>query len=477
MSYWNELVIDVDYHPCDPGMCHWFCESTTHCKEEIKAGARLGYKDPGGLFGNITVQECDDDKLVLTYGDNAFSLSIGQPYAHLDTGGRDYTEFELNVHLQFLTKIENSKEFFRQFLSKYDVANMTRQDLEQYKASGDPCAKYALGRWHYIMVPEMKDSVLKAWNLFKEAAAEGIADAYEMLSFMKSNGEGEDGIYDPEEAARLRGKALEMGSELAQLRYARNRIAGINGLEPEAGKVVEEIETGIKENPDMISDWYSVLGYAYESLGREKEAEKTYQAGIEKGCIRCYGDLAFLYLGKGLKDEYRETMMKGMDAGCGLCFLLDCDYPEEEFETLPPYKQQIVKSYVQKRLEDGLKQGEESCAYWLGLNYYYGYVGFESDGKRCGYYLDIGMAMGDANCYSLAADILESVEPSAEDKKDAAKFRLEALRRGNESVLSKLILAYRRGLLKEYEDEIEKYWLPDDYDDYEEDDSRWDPYV
>ena len=31
--------------------------------------------------------------------------------------------------------------------------------------------------------------------------------------------------------------------------------------------------------------------------------------------------------------------------------------------------------------------------------------------------------------------------------------------------------------LREYQDEIEQYWLPEDYDDYEEDDSRWDPYV
>jgi hypothetical protein len=56
-------------------------------------------------------------------------------------------------------------------------------------------------------------------------------------------------------------------------------------------------------------------------------------------------------------------------------------------------------------------------------------------------------------------------------------YRLKALRLGDESAQSKVIIAYRRGLLKEYQDEIEKYWLPDNYDDYEEDDSRWDPYV
>jgi hypothetical protein len=67
--------------------------------------------------------------------------------------------------------------------------------------------------------------------------------------------------------------------------------------------------------------------------------------------------------------------------------------------------------------------------------------------------------------------------PSKEDKQDAAVYRLKALRLGDESAQSKVIIAYRRGLLKKYQDEIEKYWLPEDYDDYEEDDSRWDPYV
>lgn len=30
---WRFLVIDVDYHPCDPGSTKWFCERTRYRKE------------------------------------------------------------------------------------------------------------------------------------------------------------------------------------------------------------------------------------------------------------------------------------------------------------------------------------------------------------------------------------------------------------------------------------------------------------
>ena len=33
---WRFLVIDVDYHPCDPGSTQWFCERTRY-REEIEA--------------------------------------------------------------------------------------------------------------------------------------------------------------------------------------------------------------------------------------------------------------------------------------------------------------------------------------------------------------------------------------------------------------------------------------------------------
>ena len=36
---------------------------------------------------------------------------------------------------------------------------------------------------------------------------------------------------------------------------------------------------------------------------------------------------------------------------------------------------------------------------------------------------------------------------------------------------------YKEQNPEKYQDEIEKYWLPEGYDDYEEDDGRWDAYA
>ena len=51
------------------------------------------------------------------------------------------------------------------FLSSH--ASLTQMDIEALKASDAPCARYALGRWHYLMVPE-EDSLRQAEQLFRE---------------------------------------------------------------------------------------------------------------------------------------------------------------------------------------------------------------------------------------------------------------------------------------------------------------------
>lgn len=100
MRQWTRLVIDVDYHPCDPGMNNWFCERTAYAKSDLKVGMPLRYKDPGELFGGIRLLELTDEGVVLAYGDHQYGLSLDYPYGPLDQAGRDYTEFELNVYLE-----------------------------------------------------------------------------------------------------------------------------------------------------------------------------------------------------------------------------------------------------------------------------------------------------------------------------------------------------------------------------------------
>ena len=476
MKNWIRLVIDVDYSPSDPGISNWFCDRTGYDKADVTAGKLLPYKDSGGLFRSIRVVESSDAGVVLEYCGKQYSLTPENPYKKLDEDGRDYTNFYLNVSLDLEYKIENTREFFRQFQTKVQLARLSDKDIKQFEASDDPCAKYVLGRWHYVIAPR-EDSPDLAYKYTVESADAGIADAMATLAIMLFNGENYEGTADYETAAKLREKAVKCGSELAAMNYARNRIAGILLAPEEPEAVAREIEKLRQEDADFNPEWYSVLAYAYETLGRDDDARRMYEEGIAHGSVRCYGELAVWFQAHGMEEDYDKTMEEGRQAGCGYCFIQHYDLPEEEYQKRTPDLQRHFTRYLTEKLERGLELGESCCAYLLAYNYFYGDLGFDKDSGKTADYLSRGMNMGDAMCYSLYADILEMGNPSDQDKKDAAVLRLKALRLGNDSVQSKVIIAYRRGLLSKYQDEIEQYWLPEDYDDYEEDDSRWDPYV
>jgi TPR repeat protein len=476
MKCWSQLIIDVDYSPSDPGINNWFCESTKYYKTDLTAGKKLQYKDPGGLFGGITVKEVDDSKVVLSYGGEDYTLREGQSHRRLDEGGRDYTNFELNTYLVLDFVIENTPAFFRQFQTREQLLKLSDRDIQLFEASDDPCAKFVLGRWHRVLMPK-EDSAQLAENYTREAVDAGIADAYNMLSIMYANADTAEDRVDLKESARLRDEAIRLGSEAARKRYARNRIAGILLAPEEPAKVAEEIEQLLKEDDDINPEWYSILGYAYETLGKVKEAGAMYREGIEHGCLRCYYELALWHQQQGNEEEYDKLMEEGKNAGCGFCFTLHADLDEDEYQKKTPELKRHFTRYIKEQLQRGMKLADGTCAFYLAYNYFYGTLGFEQDSREVYRCLERGMAWGDCTCYGFLADILEMGTPSDQDRKDAAVYRLKALRLGDDSAQSKVIIAYRRGLLKEYQDEIEQYWLPEDYDDYEEDDSRWDPYV
>lgn len=101
MKHLTDILIDVDYHPCDPGNSTWYCERTRVPKDEVVPGKALHYSDPGGLFSAILVVDVSDGKLVVSYGTRTYTLDEESPSVLLDRGGRDYTEFELSVSARF----------------------------------------------------------------------------------------------------------------------------------------------------------------------------------------------------------------------------------------------------------------------------------------------------------------------------------------------------------------------------------------
>ena len=474
MKIWTQLNIDVDYSPSDPGISNWFCERTSFPKADLKPGQILRYKDPGGLFAAIRVLEVSPDKVVLGYGEKTYTLTPLDTSRSLDKDGRNYTNFYLNVWLQSQWIIEDSPAFYHYFLPKERIANFSEQDIKAFKASSSPAAKYIVGRWIYSVMPgeNASEDFSKAQRLFEEAAASGVADAYEMLSRMYSRGENWEDRMDLEESTRLRDEALSRGSELAQLRYARNRIGGVLDAPEEPQKVLEEILQRTQD-PNVSPEWYSVLGFVYETLGDKKKGEACYREGIAKGCVRCYTDLASLLMVQGREQECTRIMEEGMKAQSGFCYLLGYNLQEEEYEELDEHQKYRYTATMEERLKRGARLGEGLCAYFLGSNYFCGILGFPQSMEATAKWLVRGAALGDEKSCRLMADILESDNPSQEDLEDAASLRLKALRYGDGEQLEAVRKAYENGLLDNYRDEIEQYWLPEE----DEDDGRWDAYV
>ena len=476
MKKWIKLNIDVDYSPSDPGINNWFCDRTSFEPADLTPGKTLYYKDSGGLFGTLTLVRADADAVVLRYGQSDITLREGHSSKELDNGGRNYTRFYLNVWLSMVPVIEDSPAFYRQWTAQA-IRSLTEEDIRFFQESELPAAKYVLGRWHCLTLPEGAASRTKADRLLREAADAGVPDAVLMLSTSWALGETVEDRMDLEESARLRDRALGMGSILAQLRYARNRVAGVWLAPEEPAVVAQEIETRLREESDPLPEWYSILGYAHETLGHDSEAEAAYRKGMEAGCVRCYGELALFCWERGRKAEFDTLMQAGMRAGCGYCFTLGHFETDEEFEAFEPSaKAHFVKTIV-GWLERGLALGESICAEILGTYHLNGRFGLEKDWGKAAAYLEKGALMGDSFCCSLLADLLEEGEVSEEDRRDAAVFRLRALRYGESDpeVKDKMLEAYRDGLLDRYQDEIEQYWVDDD--DCPDDDGRYDAYA
>jgi len=474
MKEWTHFIVSVNYSPADPGNTTWHSEETRINRDKMLAGQSWTYRNPGDVFAPIKIVEVREDGLVISYGKNEHYLSAeyGAGHVQLDKDGKDYTNFELYVWLEAVVQPENTPEFYRYYLNTSRIGRFRHEDIKLLKESDEPCAKYVLGRWYYCIEGNGEESMRKAEKLLREAAAAGIADAVAMLSVMYFLGDTKEDRVDYDEATRLLEKAIEMGSELAAIKYARHRLYGIYLADEEPDVVAREIEGKIRSGTDISPEWYSVLGDAYWVMDNPK-AEQVYKTGIEKGSIRCYGDLAVLYKERGNIDEKIKWMKLGMKKGDSFCYMIDYNYSEEE---LKRYGKLGKGTYLTTRynLERGMALGESTCAYILGQNYYYGYMGFSQDTDKSIDYLWRGVYMGNSSSCALMADILETDNPLKNSFKKAAKLRLSALRRGEDSVREKVIQAYHDGLLDEYKNEIEKYWL---YDDYEDDDGRWDAYV
>ena len=459
---WYKLIIDVDYWPSDPDCRNNYCERTERLIKDLKAGQNIGYNDPSEILPSIKLVGIDEKGVTLQSGGTTVRLPDfkGNHFSKLAEAGRDYTNFQLWAGVVEAIDITHDLNFLRRFSTISRILSLTPADIEVLSSSDDPYAMYGYASW-LAANNNNSDDIKKAFDLYAKAAEGGCVDALMGESLLWSNGMG--GILDSELAANLRDEAVTKGSEFAAMLQARNRIAGFNAnKEPEL--VLEEIKQRIATDTDLNPSWYSIMGFAYETLDEVENAKKMYHKAVEQHAEKAYFYLALIYKKEGDTDTYRKLMLEGIERGCALCCILDADMEEDEFYKLSLTKQSELKREVKKRLERGIQLGEGLCAYFLAYNYYHGELGFKRDLNKAFEYATEGYRLCDASACNLIVDRQDDKTPKGFklDDKKIAYMRLEALRYGDDDQLAKVVKAYNEGLYPEEatQEEIRREWLP-----------------
>ena len=57
--------------------------------------------DGRDVFNAVKVKAMDEQSLTITYGDREYTLNKEKKYVYVDSGGRDYASFDLEVSIHF----------------------------------------------------------------------------------------------------------------------------------------------------------------------------------------------------------------------------------------------------------------------------------------------------------------------------------------------------------------------------------------
>ena len=331
------------------------------------------------------------------------------------------------------------------------VRKMPRSTALKLKNSNNPYGKYAYGLWLWA---SRKDSIaLKtAFEIFKESADAGIADALQMISRMYFLGEAYDEktgnfVLDRTLSKQLQEQAVEKGSLLARLRRNSDLFYGSGGLDADRAAAVAEAEHEAAHCNGPIY-WTEHLGWFYEIEGETEKAIQAYEKCIINGHYAPIYDLAQLYLKEG-DDGYYETLMKaGMQLGVPDCWILGFEN-ETQWQSL------------MENLQEGVSQGSGCCAYILADAFLNGKFGFDMDLEEGKVYADIALTNGFNDAASLVIEAAETLnDPEFISDEELLRLRRDALRYGVEEQLDYVISNKDAYVKLGYGDEIEAVWLP-----------------
>ena len=358
--------------------------------------------------------------------------------------------------------ITHDREFLKNFMTKQRTLSLSDEMVERLRTSDDPYGAYGYGSWLFYTANsnELRKSaeIKLLW-----AATNGVHDAYVPLARMYFSGTVEGNKAQPEVFAAMMDNAYKLGSEMAQYYTLLCTIYGFYGFEAKPELVADILKGHIDKHPESDPIYWTLYGRAVKESAPE-QAISIFKEAIEHGDPEGYYYLAVTYDEMGDKAQTAKALAAAKEHDVLQAF--GWYTSDEDFQQLSPSEQQAQHDMTDRDLHYAMSRHMALAYYRMGVNLYYGSLGYEADIVKAIHYLMKGCQLGDDYSPSLLASIYlyhndELPDHLKVNRKQMAKLFLQALRMEDYDTqnLEQVARAYVEDLLPEHKEEIERLWL------------------
>lgn len=373
----------------------------------------------------------------------------------------------------------------RDFFIPSKVRNLPESEItiiEQRANEGDPVACYKLAQI-LLAWRDTDDYLDQVEPLLATAAEGGVIDAYVAKAAILC----EEGML-PEmflDAQELLEFALENKSEYATKVYIENIIFGKWGYEVDLDKAIELLSELLQTSDNPM--WHHMMGLATEIKDGLYFSTVWYEGAVNGGYDDAWYNLAVARAFDDdyeLEDEewYKETLQEGIDRNDTTSLVHYACHIAKDWEEMSDEdaaeKAALANSII-SAYDTGYKAGLPVACYLLGKVYENGLYGQDVDYGMAMEIYKRGVLFNSVICVEAMYDMLQNDFFAAldEDNELSDQCALKGARGGSERLVVATVDAYYEGRLKEYADEIEKYFIPiynDMADSEMDDDGRYD---
>ena len=373
----------------------------------------------------------------------------------------DYTRRKYAADDLEFTEDEKFLTYFHDFKA---IRKLPKSMVSKLKRSTKPYARYGYGVWLWLTHKD-SESLKVSFKIFEESAANGIADALQLLSRMYYLGEAYDEnagkfVMDRKISEEMQAQAIEKGSIIAKLRRNRDLYSGTEEVkaDEEAAIAVAERESSAIFSESIL--WTEQLGWFYQVEGEIDKAINAYDKCMVNGYYVPIFDLALIALDE--EDfQYYETLMEiGMKLEIPECYALGFEQ-ESCWDSLDDQDKIKIHARLKRNHPEGISHGSAYCAYLMADVLLNGKFGFDIDLVKGKEYVDIALTYGYSDAASLLIEAAETLQdPEFMSDEELLRLRYDALRYGVDDQLDYVIKNKDAYAAMGYGDEIESAWMP-----------------